>query len=694
MLRCRHFEPVPVEWRVEHFARKLLWVYCAILFGVLVQALRTLFVGEHEISTISFILALVSACCIWALKKAASRPRVFEIIELFWCCVLHVFLTAAALSGDDTVMKYRRVVAYSLFSGVLPVLFCIRVWAYACFMVCYLVAEASLLMYHDLNRPGEIGVWTPFSNVLVTISVSFILNIIQNWMCHKLFLMATQLSAQVSALESFAAMSCDATCWLADKHGNVSRCDCFAEELFGIDMMDKPLTDLASTEEDRLRLSRTLAPDIRSDCPVTLLPITMNTSGGPARLDLFVVHNPVRSREYAIEDKHDEVLYFVGIRRMVNIDVPSQGDGDEVDELSELGDAEGCCIQENTQEQARAQLDELDNANGASTTSLPWTTSTDRIFSSAERQNDVGVSLAELKPLVEKERWFIPLSEVEVISEEVLGKGGYGSVVKGSFHGAPVAIKLPSLANQTKGLHQLSNELRILRHARHPNLVQFYGALIDVSLCHFGLVLEFVSGVSLGHFKFASDEHLGSVQRFQVINGAASALSYLHSRRPVVIHGDLKPDNALIEQRESLFQVKLLDFGLSRLLRSQTKPCGGTPRWMDPEVASKRVRQPHARFDIFSFGYLMYFIMTGKRPYEGVSATAIKERHRLGVIAELTWPSASALQEMVKELAETCLQSEQRPSANLIVHKLSEWWNGGSAVNGSEPRVRGRRFQL
>merc|ERR1711972_986897 len=77
-----------------------------------------------------------------------------------------------------------------------------------------------------------------------------------------------------------------------------------------------------------------------------------------------------------------------------------------------------------------------------------------------------------------------------------------------------------------------------------------------------------------------------------LMTGICQGLRYLHERRPQVVHGDLKPSNVMVttDAHGIVGHVKVLDFGLSRMLVGRVRPLGGTVRWMAPEI-----RQQHER---------------------------------------------------------------------------------------------------
>ncbi|CAK0816982.1 unnamed protein product [Prorocentrum cordatum] len=264
--------------------------------------------------------------------------------------------------------------------------------------------------------------------------------------------------------------------------------------------------------------------------------------------------------------------------------------------------------------QAEFQLSKADNtgvpskAEGfGSELSVPGTT-----MSSAAFGDSVGpASLDQIRAIGTREKWFIAKGEVQLLPDRILGQGGFGIVVLGLYHNTMVAVKAPKQEIANKGrissyLPALCNELRILRHIRHPSIAFLYGASIDVALNKLCLVLEFVDGVPLSKFIRPSADKEGAVEsrpgaletmgesssqsaRALIISDILNVLRYLHSRQPAVVHGDLKVSNVFVEERrsrsgQSSYHAKLLDFGLSRILTRSARPLGGTPRWMAPEL--------------------------------------------------------------------------------------------------------------
>ncbi len=110
----------------------------------------------------------------------------------------------------------------------------------------------------------------------------------------------------------------------------------------------------------------------------------------------------------------------------------------------------------------------------------------------------------------------------------------------------------------------MANELRILRHVRHPNVVLFYGACLDVESGGLALVMELVLGECLDAFVDKLDRGgEATLSLHRVVLRLCRGLSYLHALNPVAIHGDLKPSSVMVGTHAIELRVKILDFGLS-----------------------------------------------------------------------------------------------------------------------------------
>ncbi|CAE8715376.1 unnamed protein product [Polarella glacialis] len=299
------------------------------------------------------------------------------------------------------------------------------------------------------------------------------------------------------------------------------------------------------------------------------------------------------------------------------------------------------------------------------------TNRTERIFSDLVKVSawDGGVD-----PLVQKrlrqvcelgctEHWLLSWEELEVpdpAEARVLGKGGFGVVLLAGFHGIQVALKLPTTADgvaPAKALPSFANELRILRRLRHPNVVLFYGAVIQPDLGVVALVSEFVDGTTLQSAATSKGQPaLGMPERWWILLDISKALRFMHGQMPEILHGDLKGCNIMVEYHP--VRAKLLDFGLARLHKKGMLPLGGTTRWRAPELFWSRGRAATPAADVFSFGRVAFLTLTGLIP----PAPPIKHVNDPNTLLDgaetseelwaFAWP-ATAVSSM-KQLCESC----------------------------------------
>jgi len=202
---------------------------------------------------------------------------------------------------------------------------------------------------------------------------------------------------------------------------------------------------------------------------------------------------------------------------------------------------------------------------------------------------------------------------------EEIGRGGMGSVwradrVDGIFE-REVALKLPRLAKGPRLAERMARERQIGALLEHPNIARLYDAGVDAVGRPY-LVMERIRGVDV--VTHAARRALDTTARLRLVLQACEALAHAHRR--LVVHRDIKPSNLLVDERGEL---KLLDFGIARLLDAQAEADGGatvpdsslqthTPRYAAPE---QRGGAPiSTAMDIYSLGVVTHELLTGGRP--------------------------------------------------------------------------------
>jgi serine/threonine protein kinase len=153
--------------------------------------------------------------------------------------------------------------------------------------------------------------------------------------------------------------------------------------------------------------------------------------------------------------------------------------------------------------------------------------------------------------------------------------------------------------------------MAFLSELHHPNIVLFIGACVKKpNLC---IVTEFMKQGSLRDILANNTIKLAWKQKLRMLRSAALGINYLHSLHPVIVHRDLKPSNLLVDEN---WNVKVADFGFARIKEENaTMTRCGTPCWTAPEII--RGDKYDERADVFSFGVVMWQVVTRKEPFAG-----------------------------------------------------------------------------
>jgi serine/threonine protein kinase/formylglycine-generating enzyme required for sulfatase activity len=212
------------------------------------------------------------------------------------------------------------------------------------------------------------------------------------------------------------------------------------------------------------------------------------------------------------------------------------------------------------------------------------------------------------------------LSHFRVI--EKLGSGGMGVVYRAEDLklNRQVALKflpLPVAEASPQMRERFRREARAASALNHPNICTIYG--LEEFAGQPVIVMELVEGEPLTA-RLAHDR-LTLEQALTLAVQVAGALDVAH--RKGIVHRDLKPSNLMVDARD---HVKVLDFGLAKLTEPSTDESAagavfGTVAYMSPEQAEGK--PVDARSDIFSFGLVLYEMVTGHRAFEGESAASI-----------------------------------------------------------------------
>ncbi|HEX9895281.1 MAG TPA: serine/threonine-protein kinase [Gemmatimonadales bacterium] len=196
-----------------------------------------------------------------------------------------------------------------------------------------------------------------------------------------------------------------------------------------------------------------------------------------------------------------------------------------------------------------------------------------------------------------------------------LGRGGMGVVYVAEREAADfkqtVALKcLPLGAAGTAQVQRFVRERRILAGLVHPHIAQLYdGGITESGEPYF--VMEYVEGIRVD--RYADREQLDLEQRLRLFLTVCQAVQFAHQH--LVVHRDLKPANVLVTTDG---HVKLLDFGIAKLLEAEGSDTSATAPALTPEYASPeqlRGEPVTVATDVFSLGLILFELLTGRRAF-------------------------------------------------------------------------------
>lgn len=204
-----------------------------------------------------------------------------------------------------------------------------------------------------------------------------------------------------------------------------------------------------------------------------------------------------------------------------------------------------------------------------------------------------------------------------------LGRGAMGVVYRARDPklGRTVAIKLVSTANlEPEAEKEYRERFVVEAHAAgrfsHPGIVTIFDVREEPEPY---LVMEYVEGQSLQQLMGRNNRPLPLSTTLRLVQEVAEALHYAHSQG--VVHRDIKPANILVTKDG---HPKIADFGIAKLNQAELTMPGqvlGSPAFMAPEQLTEE--GVDSRSDLFSLGVILYYLLTGYRPFQGNSTTTV-----------------------------------------------------------------------
>ena len=216
-----------------------------------------------------------------------------------------------------------------------------------------------------------------------------------------------------------------------------------------------------------------------------------------------------------------------------------------------------------------------------------------------------------------------------------------------------VAVKVIRLqgCEPDSAVAQFKQEIDTISRLRHRHVLQFYGACIQPS-CLF-MVTELMDTDLFSALRERGSKYTWAGEHGrEVMIGIASGLHHLHSRRPLIVHRDIKSPNVLVMGS----MAKIADVGIANTMAAtdMTAQRGFTIAWAAPEVILRK--RANEKIDIWSLGIILWEVVSGKIPRPG----------------QLVFPSHASPNLRTLYMRCTCDNPGNRPSAAEIIHTLKQ----------------------
>src|SRR6516162_6192523 len=207
----------------------------------------------------------------------------------------------------------------------------------------------------------------------------------------------------------------------------------------------------------------------------------------------------------------------------------------------------------------------------------------------------------------------------EIVGE--LGRGAMGVVYRAKDPTIGRTVALKTLRLDVHGLdtgemvRRFQNEARAAGLLNHPNIVTNYDAGEQDGI--FYIAMELIEGTTL-HALLHEKRILAAGEVVHLAHEVCKGLDYAHSHG--IVHRDVKPANIMLTSRGA---VKIMDFGIAKAGGSMTSTGEvlGTPNYMSPEQVKGKPLD--GRSDLFSYGVILYEMVTGEKPFAGDNITTI-----------------------------------------------------------------------
>ena len=262
-----------------------------------------------------------------------------------------------------------------------------------------------------------------------------------------------------------------------------------------------------------------------------------------------------------------------------------------------------------------------------------------------------------------EQSWKVNYKEVTLTKQE-LGRGGWGMIWIGEFRCQKVAVKQMHQSIVSAHFLQLLNrEINIMAQLRHPNLLQFIGAVLDHPSGNPMIITEIMDISLRGAYEKKQLSPVPVSICLSIMRDVAVGLNYLHCLPDPIIHRDVSSANVLLESKgPGKWKTKISDFGSAKLARSAVTKAAGAEVYSAPEsfqaVIEFEEEKQTPKMDVYSYGILLCEVVTCQFPERQIFR---------GMLQQVRTQS-----QPLYELVASCIKKDpqDRPTMKQVIQQL------------------------
>lgn len=296
-----------------------------------------------------------------------------------------------------------------------------------------------------------------------------------------------------------------------------------------------------------------------------------------------------------------------------------------------------------------------------------------RTYYCTDREQSIGW-INRLRKAIGYESFF---DYYEIIDD--IGQGKFGVVKLGVHKNTKLRVAIKTIKKENLKNKQdqelVKTEIDIMKLCRHPNIVNLLDHFENSE--YIFIVMEYIQGGDLTkyvnkYYGGKNNKTLPEKRVAELMKQLASGLQYLH--RYGIIHRDLKPDNLMMTERSVTSEIKVMDFGLSKMMHHGEKVADGfgTLSFVAPEVL---IRKPYnSKVDVWSLGVIIYNLLSGELPFDDANDNEEIIAKKV-VFSEVEFNSKiwEKISKEAKALIKECLIKDQDKRITITKFLESAW---------------------